>query len=107
MNVYHLHNQNRVIAFHRWLPDFGRDVIIVASLNEQTFYDYSLGFPQEGHWREVFNSDVYDRYFNANVRGNPGGIAADGPPAHDLPASGRITLPANSLLVFARDSGDF
>jgi 1,4-alpha-glucan branching enzyme len=108
LNVFHVHNDNRVIAFHRWLPDVGRDVVVVASLNEETFYNYSyrLGFPGGGHWHEVFNSDIYDQWFNPNTHGNPGGVSADGPAWDGLPTSAGITLPANSLLVFARDSGD-
>jgi 1,4-alpha-glucan branching enzyme len=109
LNVFHVHNDNRVVAFHRWLPGAGRDVVIVASLNESTFYNYGyrLGFPGGGHWIEVFNSDIYDDYFNPNALGNPGGITADGPAWDGLPTSAGITLPANSLLVFARDRGDF
>jgi 1,4-alpha-glucan branching enzyme len=109
LKVFHVRNDNRVIAMHRWLPGVGRDVVIVASLNESTFYNYSyrLGFPQGGHWKEVFNSDIYDQWFNPNAQGNPGGIMADGPTWDGLPASAQITLPANSLLVFARDGGDF
>lgn len=105
INVYHLHNDNRVIAFHRWIPGIGRDVIVVASLNEGTFYDHSyrIGFPRGGHWNEVFNSDIYDNFFNPNSQGNPGGVTADSPPMHDLPNSAGITLPANSILVFARE----
>jgi 1,4-alpha-glucan branching enzyme len=63
LNVFHVHNDNRVIAMHRRLPDIGRDVVVVASLNENTFdnYSYRLGFPRGGHWNEVFNSDVYDQ----------------------------------------------
>lgn len=109
VNVFHVHNDNRVIAIHRWSPGVGRDVVVVASLNESTFYGYSyrLGFPGGGHWNEVFNSDIYDQWFNPNVQGNPGGITADGPAWDGLPTSAGITLPANSLLVFARDWGDF
>lgn len=109
LNVFHVHNDNRVIAFHRWLPNVGRDVVVVASLNEATYYNYSyrIGFPLNGHWREVFNSDVYDEWVNPNVQGNPGGITADDQPWDGLPASATITLPANSILVFARDGGDF
>jgi len=108
INVFHVHNDNRVIAFHRWLPGVGRDVVIVASLNEKTFYNYSyrLGFPGDGQWQEVFNSDVYDNFFNPNVQGNPGGITATGAGMHGLPSSAGITLPANSILIFARDWGD-
>src|ERR1043165_6325525 len=109
INVFHVHNENRVIAMHRWLPSIGRDVVVVASLNENTFYNYSyhIGFPDAGHWNEVFNSDVYDQWFNANAQGNPGGVSANGPAWDGMPTSAGITLPANSLLVFARDWGDF
>ena len=55
----------------------------------------------------MFNSDVYDQWFNPNVQGNPGGVTADGPAWDGLPTSAGITLPANSILVFARDEGDF
>jgi 1,4-alpha-glucan branching enzyme len=109
LNVHHVHNDNRVIAFHRWLPGFGRDVVVVASLNERTFYNhnYRIGFPIAGHWREVFNSDIYDEWFNPNAQWNYGGITANGPAWDGLPTSAQITLPANSVLIFARDSGDF
>lgn len=108
LNVFHADDGNRVIAFHRWVPGVGRDVVVVASLNEATFHGggYRLGFPLAGPWREVFNSDVYDQWVNPNVSGNGGGIVADGPGWDGLPASAGITLPANSLLVFARDGGD-
>ncbi|HMJ90518.1 MAG TPA: alpha amylase C-terminal domain-containing protein, partial [Candidatus Acidoferrum sp.] len=109
LNVFHVHNDNRVIAFHRWVPGAGRDLIVVASLNENTFYNqsYRIGFPGGGYWHEVFNSDIHDDWFNPNSQGNPGGITADGPWWDGLPTSAEITLPANSLLVFARDHGDF
>jgi 1,4-alpha-glucan branching enzyme len=108
VNVYHNDNPNRVLAYHRWLPGAGRDVVIVVSLREQTFYDhsYALGFPAPGHWHEVFNSDVYDYFANPWAQGNPGGIDADGQPMHGMGQSAGITIPANSILVFARDHGD-
>jgi 1,4-alpha-glucan branching enzyme len=108
INVFHVDNDNRVIAFHRWVPGAGRDVVVVASLNESTFYDrsYRLGFPVGGHWNEVFNSDVYDQWVNPNAQGNFGGVTADDGAWDGLPASAGITLPANSLMVFARDGGD-
>jgi 1,4-alpha-glucan branching enzyme len=106
INVFHVHNDNRVLAFHRWIEGHGRDVVVVASLNESTLWDYQLGLPGAGRWLEVFNSDIYDNWVNPWVAGNGGGIDANGPPVHQLPASARIVLPANSLLVFARDTGD-
>jgi 1,4-alpha-glucan branching enzyme len=105
LNVFHVHNDNRVLAFQRWVQGVGRDVVVVASLNESTYYGYQLGFPGGGRWLEVFNSDVYDNWFNPIAAGNGGGISADGPPLHGLPNSAWITIPANGVLVFARDNG--
>jgi 1,4-alpha-glucan branching enzyme len=107
IHVFHVHNANRVIAFHRWLPGLGRDVVVVASLNESAFGRYGLGFPLAGRWFEMFNSDVYDNFVNPNPAGNAGEIHAAGPPMHDLPTSATITIPANSVLVFSRDQGDY
>jgi 1,4-alpha-glucan branching enzyme len=47
INVFHVHDQNRVIAFQRWIPGLGRDVVVVATLNESTWYGYEIGFPAE------------------------------------------------------------
>jgi len=108
ITVYPPDPGNRIFAFQRWIPGAGRDIVVVASLSESTLYDHSypLGFPQPGHWHEVFNSDFYDFFPNPAVQGNPGGIDASGPPLGGLPYSGHITVPANSVLVFARDLGD-
>lgn len=97
---------NRVLAYQRWVDGVGRDVVVVASLNESTLHGYRIPFPSGGHWLEVFNSDVYENWVNPLAAGNGGGIEASGGPHHGLPASAEITIPANSILVFARDGGD-
>ncbi len=102
LNVFHVHDANRVIAFQRWVEGEGRDVVVVASLNESTFWGYELGFPGGGRWLEVFNGDVYDTWPNPIAAGNGGGVTASGPPMHGLPASARIVIPANSVLIFGR-----
>ncbi len=101
--IIHVHDDNRVLAFQRWVEGQGRDVVVVCSLNENTFQNYAIGFPGPGRWREVFNSDVYDNWVNPIVAGNGGGVDANGPALHGLPASAGLTIPANGLLVFARD----
>jgi 1,4-alpha-glucan branching enzyme len=104
VNPFHVHNANRVIAYHRWIEGTGQDVIVVATLSETTWYNYSIGFPIPGPWAEVFNSDVYDNFVNPIVAGNSGGISASGPPLQGFPASASIVIPANGLVVFARQA---
>jgi len=108
VNVFNIDEYNRIIAFHRWLPGMGRDVVVVISLRERSFENgsYNLGFPLPGHWHEVFNSDVYDFFPNPSAKGNGGQISVDGPMLHGLRCSAGITIPANGVLVFARDTGE-
>jgi 1,4-alpha-glucan branching enzyme len=106
INVFHVHEANRIIAFHRWIEDTGRDVVVVCSLNESTFWSYELGFPQPGPWLEIFNSDVYENWVNPWTAGNGGSIFANSPGMHLLPSSARIVIPANSIVIFGRDNGD-
>lgn len=103
LNVYHVHNDNRLLAFHRWVEGEGGDVVVVASLNESTFWGYELGFPRSGHWQERFNSDAYDHWPNPLCAGNGGGIDVTGGPMHGLPCSSGIVVPANGILIFALD----
>jgi 1,4-alpha-glucan branching enzyme len=108
VNVFNIDEYNRILAFHRWIPGVGRDVVVIVSLREQTFENgsYDLGFPLPGLWYEVFNSDAYDFFPNPWTQGNVGAVSAGGPPVHGLPRSAGITIPANSVLMFARDRGD-
>jgi 1,4-alpha-glucan branching enzyme len=101
-------DNDRVLVMHRWLEGVGRDIIVVVSLNERTFNEpnYQLGFPQGGRWLEAFNSDVYDDIGRRTPLGNGGAIFADGPPMDGFQFSAGVIVPANSVLVFARDGGD-
>jgi 1,4-alpha-glucan branching enzyme len=87
VNVFHANEAERILAFHRWLPDQGRDVVVVASLREATYHDraYRLGMPLPGVWQERLNSDLFDHFPNPWVQGNGGSVVADGPPLHGLP----------------------
>ena len=98
----HAHDENRVLAFHRWVEGEGQDVLVVAHLSTFNRFDYQIGFPGGGVWREAFNSDVYENWVNPNVTGNGGSVVADGEGMHGFDTSASLTLPANSLLVFTR-----
>lgn len=103
LNVWVANAADRVIALHRWIDGVGADVLLVANLQEYNRYGYRVGFPSGGAWREIFNSDYYDGYPNAQVAGNGGHVDAQSDvPWNDMPASAEITLPANGFVVFAR-----
>jgi 1,4-alpha-glucan branching enzyme len=58
INVYHVNNVDKLIAFHRWENGGpGDDVVIVANFADRSYASYSLGMPCPGLWRVRFNSD--------------------------------------------------
>src|SRR3954447_4151927 len=97
---------NRVVAFERWVPGVGRNVMVVCTLAEQTLRGYQLGMPLSGMWKEVFNSDAYDPDPGHTRDGNAGQVIADGPPLHGYGQSAALTIPATGIVVFARDNAD-
>jgi 1,4-alpha-glucan branching enzyme len=101
-NLIHTHDAHRVLAFQRWVEGEGHDVLVVVHLSTFHRFDYRIGFPAGGAWAEVFNSDVYEQWVNPAVAGNGGGVYATAEPLHGLGWSAALTLPANSVLVFAR-----
>jgi 1,4-alpha-glucan branching enzyme len=100
--VVHADNQNRVLAFHRWVEGEGHDALVIVHLSTFNRFDYRISVPGGGAWREIFNSDVYESWVNPNVVGNGGGVFADGQAMHGFGYSAAFVLPANSILVFAR-----
>lgn len=99
LGVLHVREDTRILAFQRWMPGEGRTIVVVASFNDRTLADYELPWPGAGGWREIFNSDAYDEYA---ANGNGGGINAYEAPRDGQPATARIVIPSNSVLVFAR-----
>jgi 1,4-alpha-glucan branching enzyme len=58
INVHHINNTDKVLAFHRWENGGPRDdVIVVVNLGNRSYTSYNLGFPRPGTWRVRFNSD--------------------------------------------------
>jgi 1,4-alpha-glucan branching enzyme len=100
--VVHVHDQNRVLAFQRWVEGEGHDVLVIVHLSTSNQFGYRIGFPDGGEWREIFNSDVYENWVNPGVVGNGGRIFAEPQPLHGLSHSAALALPANSVLIFAR-----
>jgi 1,4-alpha-glucan branching enzyme len=80
LNVFHVDNGNKTLAYHRWENGgTGDDVVIVANFSNVPLQNLNIGFPRQGLWHVRFNSgaQVYDPSFvNGNsfdTTANPGG----------------------------------
>jgi 1,4-alpha-glucan branching enzyme len=102
VSVPQVHEADRVIVMHRWVPGEGRDVVVIASFNESTLDGYAIDMPTSGTWREIFNSDFYDHFPNQWATGNAGGVLAEPARGRTLPYAARVKIPANGAVIFAR-----
>jgi 1,4-alpha-glucan branching enzyme len=94
IDVVHVHNDNRVIAFRRWMAN--EQVLVLASLNNRPFdrgYVVWNGRIPAGEWREIFNSD--STMYGGNGLHNPNPIQAGGDGFNAV-------IPANGFAVFER-----
>ncbi len=57
-NVFHVNNNDKVIAFHRWQNGGDLDdTIVVLNFSATPKLNYRIGMPRSGLWRCRFNSD--------------------------------------------------
>jgi 1,4-alpha-glucan branching enzyme len=108
VNVHHINNTEKIIAFHRWRDGGpGDDVVVIANFAHRAQPGYTVGLPHAGIWRIRFNSDDqrYDPEFSHHLCPDvvaarvPTGIAAiDG-----LPYFGNVTLAPYSALILSQD----
>ncbi|HEX6177905.1 MAG TPA: 1,4-alpha-glucan branching protein GlgB [Thermoanaerobaculia bacterium] len=66
-------------------------VVAVLNFTPMPRHNYQVGVPQEGHWREVLNSDA--TIYAGSGQGNMGGIDAAPIPLHGRKWSITLTLP--------------
>lgn len=100
--VYHLNEESKVIAFHRW--DQGGpadDVVVVANFFHEPRADYVIGFPAAGSWKLRFNSDWqgynddFGDHRSSDVDAQPG--ERDGMPCHAA-----LSIGPYSVLIFSQ-----
>ncbi len=100
--VYHLNEERKVIAFHRW--DQGGpadDVVVVANFFHEPRADYVIGFPATGIWKLRFNSDWQG--YSDDFQGNPSSDVAAEPGERDgFPCQAALTIGPYSVLIFSR-----
>jgi 1,4-alpha-glucan branching enzyme len=80
LNVFHLDDGNKTLAYHRWEHGGGvDDVVIVANFSNVPLPNLNIGLPLPGQWHVRFNSGstVYDPDFqngdSFDATANPGG----------------------------------
>ncbi len=100
--VYHLNNERKVIAFHRW--DKGGaadDVVIVANFFNEPQDNYIIGFPAEGIWKLRFNSD-WEGYSDDFENHPSTDVTAQMGDCDGLPCHASVSIGSYSVLIFSQ-----
>ena len=104
INVHHVNDYDKVIAFHRWENGGpGDDVVVVANMANRSYGSYNIGFPREGLWKVRFNSDWqgysadFGNHFSYDTYASPG--AKDG-----MPYKGNIGIGPYSVILLSLDN---
>jgi 1,4-alpha-glucan branching enzyme len=104
INVHHVNNTDKVIAFHRWENGGpGDDVVIVANFGNRSYDSYALGFPRAGDWRVRFNSDWqgYSSDFGNQLGYDT--FASDGS-RDGMPFRANVGIGPYSVLILSQDN---
>jgi 1,4-alpha-glucan branching enzyme len=106
VNVFHVNDRDKTIAFHRWHDGGpGDDVVVVANFANRACEGYTVGFPRPGMWRVRFNSDWngystdFSNYLSVDT-------SAEGGPADGLPASAELDVGPYSVIILSQDAGE-
>ncbi|HLX49609.1 MAG TPA: alpha-amylase family glycosyl hydrolase [Streptosporangiaceae bacterium] len=103
LNVFHINNTGKLIAYHRWSQGGPLDDVVVAlNFANRGYSSYTIGLPRTGRWRVRFNSDWagYDPSF-----GNWPGYDTDTDQGaiDGLPAAANIGIGPYTALILSQD----
>lgn len=93
--------EQSVISYIRRPKDGGALAIVVCNFTPVVRYDYRIGAPAGGFYREHLNTDATE-YGGSGV-GNLGGTAAEDVPWHGQPHSLSLVLPPLATQVFVHE----
>jgi 1,4-alpha-glucan branching enzyme len=97
-SLFHVNDQDRVLAYHRWHEGgVGDDVIVVLNFGDSDFPSYDIALPIRGEWEIAFQSARREYY-----------EASDSEPIPSVATNEQrvctIGLPARSSIIFTRVS---
>ncbi len=97
--------QNSVLTLIRKGKYSGNVLVVALNFTPVPRYDYKIGVPLNGYWKEILNSDAKE--YGGSGIGNMGGATALNEPFHRRPYSIKITLPPLGAVFFSPDYPDY
>ncbi len=95
-------SQHSVISFLRYGGVPRRSVLIVCNFTPVSRYNYRVGVPRGGFWKEIANSDAAE--FGGSGHGNLGGVDSSPVAIHGRYHSVSLTLPPLGVIYLRHES---
>ncbi len=93
-------HENSVFAFVRRDSE-GNELMVVSNFTPVVRYDYRIGIPRPGRYREVINTD--SAYYRGSNLGNQGEVVSTPEPKHQREHSVSLLLPPLATLYLWRE----
>ena len=103
VNVHHVDNVNKMLAFHRYEHEGpGDSVIVIVNLRSQPCHSFAVGFPRPGVWKVRLNSDDgrYDKDFGGLGRSD---IMAKPQDKDGMGYVGEVDIGPFSSMIYSQD----
>lgn len=100
--VYHLNEDRKMLAFHRWdRGGPGDDVAVIANFFHESQDNYVLGFPAKGRWQLRFNSDWhgYSEIFSGHQSQDTKAVPGD---RDGFPFHASVSMAPYSVLIYSQ-----
>ncbi|MEP7294003.1 MAG: 1,4-alpha-glucan branching protein GlgB, partial [Chloroflexota bacterium] len=94
--------EQSVFAYMRFADNRSDFVVVVCNFTPAVRYDYHIGVPHKGFYRELLNSD--GEVYGGSGVGNMGGISSNDVPWHVHPQSLRLTVPPLGCIILKLDA---
>jgi 1,4-alpha-glucan branching enzyme len=96
-NILQLDQDNKVLAYHRWLAGGPKDdVVVVINFGNRFHQTYDMNFPRAGTWHVRFNSTW--KGYSPDFKG------AEIPDVLVETGGGTLVLPPSSVMILSQDS---
>jgi 1,4-alpha-glucan branching enzyme len=93
--------EQSALSFLRLGREGAPPVLVVCNFTPVPRYNYRVGVPRGGYWREILNSDAH--YYSGSGLGNQGGADAVPMPYEEYSHSLTLTLPPLAVTFFKPD----
>jgi 1,4-alpha-glucan branching enzyme len=102
VNVFHVNNTDKLVAYHRFdTGGAGDDVVVLANFSNQAFPSYEIGLPRSGAWQIRFNGDA--KVYSPDFKGTASeAFTAQAAPKDGLLYKGAIGIGPYSIVVLSQ-----